>query len=318
MKKLFKLIFLFSVLTSVSSCKKDFLEKTPLDKFPDGAVWSDPALITTFVNNIYLGVPYPFTTLMLSSTVDESMAVWDWESSNVTKSMVTPSYLGIFDNSFWTGSMRDQTWAKMYLNIRACNLFLEKIDAAPFDDKKKQDQLKGEVLFLRAFFYHQLVAQYGGVPIITKAYGLSDEFAVPRDTYEKCIKFISDECDKATALLPLTGDKARATKGAALSLKSRTLLYAASDLYNSNGSWATGYANKDLIGYTGGDRTARWQAAKDAAKAVINLAIYGLYGGESPASPQAATQNYSNIFLTKGNEEDIFIQFWDVTHDGAW
>jgi len=318
MKQLFQLILVCSLLAGTTSCKKDFLEKTPLDKFSDAAVWGDPALTGTFVNNIYLGVPYPFTTLMLSSTVDESMAVWDWGSSNVTKSLMTPSDLSIFDNTFWTGSMRDQTWAKMYVHIRASNLFLEKIDAVPFDDKTKKDKLKGEVLFLRAFFYHQLVALYGGVPLITKAYTLTDEFAAPRDTYEKCIKFISDECDKAAALLPLTDDKARATKGAALALKSRTLLYAASDLYNSNGSWAGGFANKDLIGYAGGDRTARWQAAKNAAKAVIDLGIYSLYGGESPASPQAASQNYGNIFLNKGNDEDIFIQFWDVTHDGAW
>lgn len=318
MKQLFQLLLLCYLLAGNTSCKKDFLEKTPLDKYSDAAVWSDPALTATFVNNLYLGIPYPFTTLMLSSTVDESMAVWDWGSSNVTKSLMTPSDLSIFDNNFWTGSMRDQTWAKMYVNIRACNLFLEKIDAVPFDDKIKQDKLKGEVLFLRAYFYHQLVALYGGVPLITKAYTLTDEFAVPRDTYENCIKFISDECDKAAALLPLTDDKARATQGAALALKSRTLLYAASDLYNSNGSWAGSYATKELIGYTGGDRTARWQAAKDAAKAVIDLGIYGLYGGENPASAQAASQNYANIFLNNGNEEDIFIQFWDVTHDGAW
>jgi hypothetical protein len=317
MKKLFQLILVCLLLTGITSCKKDFLEKTPLDKYPEGAVWSDPALATTFVNNIYLGVPYPFTALMLSSTVDESMAVWDWESSNVTKSLLTPSYLAIFDNTYWNSSLRDQTWVKMYVNIRACNLFLEKIDAVPFDDKAKKDKLKGEVLFLRAFFYHQLVAYYGGVPLITKAYTLTDEFAVPRDTYEKCIKFISDECDKAAALLPLTDDKARATKGAALALKARTLLYAASDLYNSNASWAGGYANKELIGYTGGDRTARWQAAKAAAKAVIDLGIYNLYGGENPATPQAASENYANIFLNKGNEEDIFIQFWDISHDAA-
>ena len=317
MKQLFQLILVFLLLTGITSCKKDFLEKTPLDKYSEGAVWGDPALATTFVNNIYLGIPYPFTSLMLSSTVDESMAVWDWESSNVTKSLLTPSYLAIFDNTFWTSSLRDQTWVKMYVQIRACNLFLEKIDAVPFDDKAKQDKLKGEVLFLRAFFYHKLVAYYGGVPLITQAYTLTDEFAVPRDTFEKCIKFISDECDKAAALLPLTDDKARATKGAALALKSRTLLYAASDLYNSNASWAGSYANKELIGYTGGDRTARWQAAKAAAKAVIDLGIYNLYGGENPASPQAASENYANIFLNKGNEEDIFIQFWDVTHDAA-
>ncbi len=81
------------------------------------AVWQDPALTKTFVNNIYLSIPSPFTTLMLSSTVDESMAVWDWESSNVTKSLITPSYLAIFDANFWTGSMRHMTWNRQLIKI---------------------------------------------------------------------------------------------------------------------------------------------------------------------------------------------------------
>jgi hypothetical protein len=86
-----------------------------------------------FVYNIYLGVPYPFTTLMLSSAVDESMAVWDWETSNATKSEISPSYQGILIMGFWTGVMREQTWANMYLKIRACNCFFEKIEAVPFE-----------------------------------------------------------------------------------------------------------------------------------------------------------------------------------------
>lgn len=317
MKKIYP-ILLACMLAGFTSCNDDFLDQTPLDKFSDVAVWQDQALTQTFVNNIYLSMPSPFTTLMLSSTVDESMAVWDWESSNVTKSLITPSYLAIFDANFWTGTMREMTWDRSYKNIRSCNLFLEKIDNVPFDDQSKKDQLKGEVLFLRAYFYHQLVSFYGGVPLITKTYTLNDDFAGSRETYENCIKFISEECDKAAALLPVAGDKARATKGAALTLKARTLLYAASDLYNSNGSWVDNFAHKELIGYTGGDRQTRWQAAKDAAKAVIDLGIYGLYGGENPASAEEASKNYAGIFLNNGNQEDIFLQFWDVTHDNAW
>ena len=210
------------------------------------------------------------------------------------------------------------TWDNTYKNIRACNLFLEKIEEVPFDDATAKDKLTGEVLFFRAYFYHQLVSLYGGVPLITKTYGLTDEFTATRDTYENCIKFISEECDKAAALLPVSGDKARATKGAALALKSRVLLYAASDLYNSNASWAAGYANKELVGYIGGDQQARWQAAKNAAKAVMDLGVYSLFGGENPANAAEATKNYSNIFLNNGNSEDIFLQFNDNLRNSNW
>jgi hypothetical protein len=318
MKRLYYIFLSLLLVGSAISCKKDFLDVLPLDKYSDEAVWKDPALVQTFANNIYLGIPFPFQTLMVSSAVDESMAVWDWETGNVARSLITPSYLGNWDPGFWTGPERQMVWEPTYKNIRACNLFLEKIDNVPFDDQTKKDQLKGEVIFLRAYFYHQLVSLYGGVPLITKAYTLTDEFKAPRDSYDKCITFITAECDKAAGLLPLNGDKARATKGAALALKARVLLYAASDLYNSNGSWAGSYSNKELIGYTGGDRTGRWTAAKNAAKAVIDLNIYSLYGSASPATADEATKNYTNLFLNNGNAEDIFLQFNDNLHNLNW
>ena len=62
----------------------------------------------------------------------------------------------------------------------------------------------GEVHFLRAYLYHELVAMYGGVPLVKNTYGLKDDFLIPRDSYEDCIKFITDECDLAADLLPVS------------------------------------------------------------------------------------------------------------------
>lgn len=306
------------MVVCLTGCKDEFLDVKPLDKYSDAAVWEDPVLVQSYVNNIYMGIPFPFTTLMLSSCVDESMAVWDWESSLVTQSVLSPSYLAIFDNGFWTGSQRYMTWNSMYRNIRACNLFFKKIEEVDFEDETVKQNLIGQVTFLRAYFYHQLVALYGGVPLITVAYEASDDFQVARNSYAECIQFIVEECDKAAGLLDVDGNKAYATKGAALALKSRVLLYAASDLFNSGASWAAGYSNPELVSYTSGDRTSRWQAAKDAAKSVIDLGIYDLFGGEAPASGEEATANYAGLFLNNGNEEDIFLQFYDVLHNTDW
>ncbi|MEX2233786.1 MAG: RagB/SusD family nutrient uptake outer membrane protein [Cyclobacteriaceae bacterium] len=308
----------FAIIVFLPGCKDDFLDVKPLDKYSDAAVWEDPVLVQSYVNNIYIGIPFPFTTLMLSSCVDESMAVWDWESSLVTQSVLSPSYLAIFDPNFWTGSQRYMTWNSMFRNIRACNLFFEKIDEVKFDDGAAKTNLIGQVTFLRAYFYHQLVSLYGGVPIITKAFEASDDFLVARDSYEDCINFIVLDLDNAANMLEETGNKAYATKGAALALKSRVLLHAASDLYHSNASWAPGYANPELVSYTSGDQSARWLAAKNAAKAVIDLGMYDLYGGENPASSEVARDNFSGLFLNNGNQEDIFLQFYDVLHNTDW
>jgi hypothetical protein len=317
MKKTVYTLGVALALATATSCNTDFLEKQPLDQFSETAVWNDPALVETFVNNIYYGVPHGFFGIMLSSATDESMAVWDFESSNVTKSQITPSYLGLWDENFWTGGrFKGMSWANAYKNIRAANLFFEKIADVPFDNEEDRKNLMGQVHFLRAFMYHNLAHLYGGVPIITEAYGLKDEFDVPRESYENVIKFIVEDLDKAAELLPLVqggADRGRATKGAALALKSRTLLYSASDLYHNQAAWAGGYSHPELIGYVNADRTARWQAARDAAKAVIDLGVYSLYNGNPDP-----VENYREIFLKKETSEDIYVQFFIQRSDQGW
>src|SRR5205807_9128233 len=152
-------------------------------------------------------------------------------------------------------------WANNYSRIRQTNIFLSKIDATSFDAALKQ-RMKGEVYFLRAYFYHNLMRMYGGVPLITKVYGLNEAYQAARNTFQETVAFIVANADSAAALLPLSYsgiDLGRATKGAALALKARVLLYAASALYTANpsGQAENGYTTPQ-------DPTALWRAAKDA------------------------------------------------------
>ena len=165
--------------------------------------------------------------------------------------------------------------------------------------------------------------------MITKAYLLTDDFAVPRDSYADCVKFITEECDIAAGLLPdrnTNVNNGRATKGAALALKSRVLLYAASDLHNT--TRYSGFSNPELLGYTDANRTERWRAAKDAAKAVIDLGIYSLYKPD-PSSGEEAAKNYEDFFASTQSDEDIYVRFfsanlgdgfrpWTLTPCGWW
>jgi hypothetical protein len=135
----------------------------------------------------------------------------------------------------------------------------------------------------------------------------ADIAAAKRNTLQECVQFISDECDSAAANLPANysndllgantnaGNLGRATKGAALALKSRLLLYAASDLFNTP-AWAAGYPEPLLISLPAGDRALRWKAAADAAKAVIDL----------PGTGYAMFNNYSTLFRAFNNSEIIF------------
>ncbi|MEO6722946.1 MAG: RagB/SusD family nutrient uptake outer membrane protein, partial [Ferruginibacter sp.] len=305
------------------SCKKDFLNQEPKGQYNEATTWKDPSLIQAFVNNIYHGIPHGFSNIMMSSLVDESVYNAQFGEQNAVKSLITPGDLIVFDLNYWTGKrQRYMSWENEFRHIRATNIFFQNIDGAPIEDAAVKSRMKGEVYFLRAHLYHNLVSIYGGVPILSKAYALTDNFDAPRDSYDNCIKFIVGQLDSAAALLPLaqTGDNlGRPTKGAALALKARVLLYAASDFYNSNGSWSGSFAQKELIGYTGGDRTARWTAAKTAAKAVIDLGVYSLYkDGAPPATADEATKNYADIFLQRSTSEDIFVRYFTPATNEDW
>ncbi len=304
MKNIIKYFFATTIFLCANSCNQDFLNPPPEDRFGDAAVWEDPALVEAFVNEMYRGLNHGIRELMLGSLADESHFIHNYGSSQVVQSILTSADLG----SFSRGDFDEFNWNQVYQRIRQINIFKENIDKVEFVNEGDRDRLKGEVHFLNAYFYHNLVRLYGGVPLVKRTFKLQDDFLIARSSLDESIAYIVEEADLAASLLPLDysatpEDIGRATKGAALALKSRILLYAASDLYNDP-SWAGGYSNPELIASTSGNRTAKWQAAKDAAKAVMDLNIYALYDTDNP------TQDYINLFLLKDTEEDIFSRYF--------
>lgn len=312
-----------SFITMLSSCTKtdEFLDKKPLGDYSEIDVWNDPALIETFVNSMYrnaLGLP--FTAELLSSYVDESNLAWDWDLNNFNKSLMTSDGLYGWSTSWTAQYTRHFQWAPLYANVRRTNIFFSKINSVKSDDKVKLDDLKGQAYFMRAWTYFYLTNLYGGVPIITKVYGLNDEYTVVRNSYDECIKFVVGQLDSAVMNLPTVyATNGRVSKGAALALKSRVLLYAASELHNSakNSVVTSGFSKPDLLGYVGGDATARWTAAKNAAKAVIDLGKYSLYK-PAPAASDSVAQNFVELFTSKGTTEDILLQFFTPKTNEDW
>jgi starch-binding outer membrane protein, SusD/RagB family len=304
------IIFLFGVFL-LTSCNKDFLETTPLTEFSDATVWTDPPLVETFINNIYWRLDEPFSGGRLKANlVDEGHYRGNAPSLNFNKCLLTVDQIpGLSTPS------RNLTWNDIYKSIRFCNIFFEKVGGVPFDNtvtdgKTMEERLTGEAHFLRAYNYFLLTRMYGGVPIITKAYELTDDFLIARNSYADCVDFMVAECDTAISMLPLTnsGDnKGRATIGAAMALKSRILLYAASDLFNT--TVFPGFSNPELIGYTDANRAARWQKAKDAAKAVIDLGAYSLYKA-IPLPGDSVAKNINEMFIAKNTVEDIFVKYF--------
>jgi len=305
MKNLIKNILTVLIVSGalLTSCKKDFLNTKPLTEVPSEDTWKNGALSAAFVNEIYNGLGNGgFDEQELASLSDEAVFTHPGRGINIiNEGTVGPSNIG------WTNNTYE--WGSMYNRIRSCNVTLQNLVSSPIDQSLKE-RLQGEAHFLRAYYYQQLVRYYGGTPLITKVYKLNEaDYSAARNSYADCIKFITTDCDSAITLLTgKTMDAGRATVPAALALKSRVLLYAASDLHDiptakAKSAVISAYAHPELLGYISGDRTARWQAAKDAAKAVLDAAGtgYKLDLG-SPASFDDAKTNYISIAMGGGSK----------------
>jgi hypothetical protein len=283
------------------SCSQDFLDLDPLGQIASDATWKDGPLSEAFVTNLYNGLGTGgFDEEMLAALSDEAVFTHTGRGINiVNEGSSSPS------NQGWTRSTFE--WNAMYRNIRGCNVALENLETATFEDAVLKERLKGEAHFLRGFYYHQLVRFYGGVPLVKRAYALNEDYTIERSSYEDCNKFILDECD--TAILYLTGKslaKGRATVLAAMAMKSRQLTYAASDLHDiptakAKSATISAYANPEVLGFVSGDRTARWEAAKIAAKAVLDAGAGYKLNLSAPVSPEEGKANYKSIAMAGGS-----------------
>ncbi|NIJ51686.1 RagB/SusD family nutrient uptake outer membrane protein [Dyadobacter arcticus] len=300
MKLKYKSIILIALVTAggLSSCDTEFLDVTPPTEIPGDAVWADGALAEGFVTGIYAGLQQGgFSEQMLASLTDESVFTHTGRNINtINEGSLSPSNLGWVDDTYG--------WGPMFTRIRAANLAIEKLGTATFADAVLKDRLKGEAYYMRAYYYQQLVRYYGAVPLIKKVYALNEDYSIPRNTYDENIKSMVSDLDSAALLLEgKAAVKGRATKIAALALKSRILLYAASDLHDiptakAKSTVISGYANPEFLGYLTGDRAARWTAAQAAAKAALDASNGGYkLNLTAPASKADGQSNYLSIAM---------------------
>ena len=292
----------------VTACKKNFLHDGNTTEGPitGEQVWANDAYARGVLNNAYFSIPTGFDLdgdgAMLASGSDEAV------NSNVNSS------INIFNNGTW-GSLRtvDNVYSDMYEGLRKVNLFLLNVPNAaiiPQDGLSKEAdvaRLKGEAFFLRGLFHFELVKRYGRVPLATRVFDRSEDLNLPRNTFQECVDQIVKDCDSAISLLPSwtqswsTAQRGRATKMAALALKGRMLLYAASPLFNPTND------------------VAKWQLAANAAKALIDSNRQSLYNPyQNIFNFGAAQYNNESIFATQAlNRNDIEINNAPISYDGA-
>jgi hypothetical protein len=302
-----KILFLLVLLSGLQACKKQnaFLDGQAIT-LSEELVFSDSARTMAFLTGIYSDIAFSFNKGRWDSHGNTEQATDDAEYtlSGVAQIAVILYNGSISPTTYNTRGIVGDFWNTPYANIRRVNLMLSKLPTTPLS-ASLQSRVKGEIRFLRAWYYTQLLIAFGGVPVVgDKVYAKDDLINLPRETFANTVKYISEELDAAAALLPAVYpddiDYGRVTKGAALALKSRALLYAASPLFNG-GCIIPGHAAEAIVSYPVASAT-HWQAAADAAQAVINSGTYSLLVNNATKPGYG----FYDVFLQRVNSEYIF------------
>ena len=309
--KFFSYIYIsaaISIAFTLSSCN-GFLDREE-DSFIDKTATFDSYNRTKqYLTYAYTLLPdglnrFSREAMLASATDDAEFAI---ESAEIQQ----------LNNGSWNAlNNPDDVWNRYFSGISKCCTLLENTDHVNLDisrlDPDKQVEYanslkdirmwRAEARFLRAYFHFELLKRYGPIPLVTSTLSINGNYEnTPRPTMKEVVDFIAKECDIAADTLELTPWRnvndafGRATKGAALALKSRLLLYAASPLYVDFGD--TNEANKPTD-------IAMWKSAADAAKAVIDLNQYEL------------ASSYADLFKNDfQNKEYIFVRRYAANSD---
>jgi hypothetical protein len=271
MRKMIKTFLLTIILVTTASCTEIFKE-SDLNQAPDqelnfAKVFSDYQQYRQFLDYCYSYMPGHLGRMWNSIVAELSD-----EAEGLGVNTCSP----VFNNGAWSGAQisygtpqgnarreLEQMWIDLYKGIRQTNMAIRHIDKVEnFPSQEIFDRSLGEAHFVRAFLYFELAKRWGGVPVFDRPLELGvDDLDIPRSTYESTIEFIVADCNKAAEKLGLShpeSETGRATRGAALALKSRVLLYAARPLNNPE------------------NKTDKWVVAAEAAADLIKLNQYSL------------------------------------------
>ncbi len=296
----------------------DYLDKLPEGDMTVEEVFENYTTAKRWLANTYMHLPAELNYMCgLSDT-------WARNPFTAGCDEMEIAYGGAASHYLNNGSMNSSNsksicpvWHECFMGIRKANIFLENIDATPLPDEVDalqfteaiRNQWKGEAYFLRAFAYYQLVRTYGPVPITDHVLPTSGDYTtIKRNTLEECIQFIVDDCDRAIAFLPVrfTGENiGRCSGGAAMALKSRTLLYAASSIYNGHAHFRNYVDNEGTHLFPTSTDATKWSIAATAALDCITAlenAGHTLYKAKLPDY----VNNYRGIHQELYNDEWIF------------
>lgn len=298
-----------------------FLEKAPGGDVTKDTIFNNAEYTRDFLWNtyskLYYGLPYYWdggVGVKMNTGVFEALSD-SWHSHNSWDEVNRQFYSGTYlpGNAGKFNYSGENVWSA----VRAAYIFLENVDKTPGIDDAEKTRLKAEAKCIIASRYFDMFRHYGGLPIAKQSFdGTEGVYDLPRATVEETVNFMVKLLDEAAPQLPWVLDEAdrsnwdgRFTKAAAMGLKCKILVFAASPLFNSATPYCTTgnqEANDKHQSWYGGYKPELWtaclQACKDFFDAVQANGYYQLVqaAGTTPGQYRAA---FRNAYSSRGTTE---------------
>ena len=234
-----KTIIIPVFLVFLASCD-DFLDKKSPNKIDGDTFWTKPEDADKGIVGCYTKLD---TATWAGAKTSYMSLHWEGLSDNGFCQSTLYGYYNVSKGtiSAASGEIVSAVWFEAYKGIAACNYFLEKIEEIPNMDQARKNKLRGEALFLRAWWYNELTMCYGDVPLILETLGYDESaYKVKRSPREKVVQQMYDDLDTAIRYLPAVSyTDGHAVQGSALAYKARVAMY--------NNDFATAAAMADKV-----------------------------------------------------------------------
>lgn len=216
------IFFLFAAVFALGSCQ-GILDKEPIATLDAGSFFQSEADAVQALNAAYSPLLFNnrngnFYWAFAVITADEAITGGDG------------SRPGLVELDAFTYTPRTEEfnafWKLQYNGITQCNLVLDNLPKVEMNAARR-DQIRGEALFLRSYYYFMLAQVFGDVPLITRILP-PEQLKMPRTPKAQIYALIQADCEEAASLLPATqpaSEMGRATKGAAYALAAKAFLY---------------------------------------------------------------------------------------------
>jgi starch-binding outer membrane protein, SusD/RagB family len=242
-------ILLFMLTISFSGCRKDFLERAPLDAMSDATFFSSTNDLKVYVNGFYPLFPrYHF-----QNTNDGTTNMVVDANSDILITSTGPSSALLQRGSNGLAPLTNGSWTANFSWIRRTNYFLTNFQRVNSNSTEAKQYI-GEGYFFRAWVYYNMLVLFGDVPIITDVLNTEDpKLYKERNSRYEVANFIIRDLDSAINNLGFKNSSfaggGRVNREAAIVMKARVALF--------EGSWERYHSKKNtpykVTGKTGDD-----------------------------------------------------------------